>query len=87
MLAISWLVCGYFIATFSVGFRLSERVAMGVIALALLLAAETILGAVGFGRSLAEQLVAYRQPGPAMGLAAQLAFAAFPTIQRRPAAT
>ncbi len=54
---------------------------MGAVALALLLAAECLLGVFGFGLSMNEQWARYQQTGPMLGLAAQIAFALFPAIQ------
>jgi hypothetical protein len=57
------------------------RVRMGVVALALLLAAEAALGVFLFGRTIAEHLALYRQPSHALGLAGQVLFAAFPWLR------
>ena len=81
MLPLSWLVCAWLVRRFSVPPSPSARITMGAVAFLLLIAAETVLGVVGFGRSLTEQLQTYRALGPALGLVAQIAFAAFPLIQ------
>jgi hypothetical protein len=83
MLALSWLVCAALVRRHAVAATWPTRVAMGAAALLLLLAAETVLGVVGFGRLLMEQRAAYAEPAAQLGLAAQLAFAAFPLIQLR----
>ena len=52
----------------------------GLVAFMVLMSAEVGLGAV-FGRSLADQLAAYKSPSGAIGLTAQVIFAMFPVIQ------
>lgn len=83
MLAASWVVCAWAIKRFAVPPQGGPRLGMGLLALLLLLSAETVLGVYGFGRTLAEQAAAYRNPGQFLGLLAQIAFAAFPAIMRR----
>jgi hypothetical protein len=58
----------------------SPRLLMGFIAFMVLMSAEVGLGAV-LGRSLLDQLAAYKSPPGAIGLAAQAIFAIFPVIQ------
>lgn len=82
MLAASWFVCGYAIRRYAVSPQTGPRMGMGLLALLLLLAAETALGVAGFGRSLDQQFSEYLKLGPALGLMAQLAFASFPLAQR-----
>ena len=53
---------------------------MGLVAFMVLMSAEVRLGAV-LGRSLADQLAAYKSPSGAIGLTAQVIFAIFPVIQ------
>lgn len=81
MLAISWLTNAALVRRLDVPPHLGARASMGLIALALLLAAEAAVSVLGFGRSLVEHVTAYRSPGAALGLAAQLLFAAFPCVQ------
>jgi hypothetical protein len=63
---------------------------MGAVAFAMLIGAETILGVVGFHRTIEQQLAVYRETGPMLGLMAQIVFAVFPitqslvTSQRKP---
>jgi ABC-type uncharacterized transport system permease subunit len=83
MLAASWFLCAWTIAKFDVAPRAGVRAGMGLLALLHLLTAETALGVAGFGRSLDAQLSEYLKLGPMLGLIAQMAFAAFPLIQRR----
>lgn len=56
------------------------RSLMSVVAFLVLMSAEFGLGVV-FGRSLVDQLSAYRSLPGAIGLAAQVIFAGFPVIQ------
>lgn len=81
ILAISWVVCRRLIARMTVAEAATDRLVMGGIALALLLIAEVSLGALGFGRSLWEQISRYRMLPDLLGLMGQLAFAAIPCIQ------
>ena len=81
LLAVSWWVCAWLVERWRVPPTIGSRLAMGGIAFALLMLAEFGLGLVGFGRSIAAQLAAYQETGPAIGLLAQLAFAAFPLIR------
>lgn len=56
---------------------------MGAVAFVLLIAAETLVGVSLLGRTLGEQAASYRTADAALGLAAQLLFAAFPWLQGR----
>jgi hypothetical protein len=82
MLAASWSVCAWVIQRFAVSPRPGPRLGMGLLALLLLLTAETALGVVGFGRDIEQQFSEYLKLGPALGLVAQMAFASFPLVQR-----
>lgn len=82
MLGASWFVCAWTIRAFAVPSRAGVRAAMGLLALLLLLTAETALGVAGFGRTLDQQFAEYLKPGPLLGLVAQMAFAAFPAAMR-----
>lgn len=81
MLLLAWLVCIWLRWRFSIGAGWSFNIGMGILAFVLLLTAETLVGALAFGRALAEQALAYSTPGPALGLAAQITFASFPALQ------
>jgi hypothetical protein len=83
MLWISWRACGWMLATFAVSDCVAPRALIGLIAFALLMAAETVLAVLAFGRTLTDHIESYRQPMVAAGLVAQMAFAAFPVIRRR----
>jgi hypothetical protein len=81
MLIACWFVSRIVVARAAVPAAAASRLAMGAWALALLLAAETALGVVGFGRTLTEQFAAWATPAGALGLAAQVAFALLPVAQ------
>ncbi len=81
ILLISWLVCQRLIRMMNVDRALNARLTMGATAFLLLIAAEQILGVIGFGRELGEQLRHYLTPEGAVGLAGQIVFALFPAIQ------
>ncbi len=83
MLAIAWGVCGWAVRRWNVPPLASARLAMGLVAFALLMGAETLLGVYGFGRSLSEQLNALAQPAGLLGLAGQIAFGAMPLFVAR----
>jgi hypothetical protein len=82
MLALSWLACRW-CARFATPRAAVSRLVMGGVALALLLVAEAAVGVLLLGRTLAAHLASYAAPGALLGLPAQLAFAAFPTIEAR----
>ena len=82
MLAASLLICGWAVRRWNVSGSLSARAAMGVIAFALLVGAETLLGLYGFGRSLSDQIAGLTAPEGLIGLGGQLCFALMPAIRR-----
>jgi hypothetical protein len=81
MIAASWLLCGWTLRRLSVPTRAADRIVMGAVAFALLMAAETLVGTQLIGRTAAEQLASYERPGAAIGLVAQIAFALFPLLR------
>ena len=83
MLALSWLACRWIIARWHVPATIVARATMGGLALALLLAAEAVLGTLGLGRTLAEHLASYQDLPERFGLAAQVLFGLFPLLQLR----
>ena len=83
MLAVSWLASARLVRTRRVPRTAAARLAMGGLALALLLAAEWGLGLALSGRGIREQLAAWLAPAGLLGLAAQLAFALVPLVQAR----
>ncbi len=82
MIVASWIACAYVVRWAKPPPTVSARLAMGGMALAMLLSADALLGSAGFGRSLAEQLAAYQRAPGALGLAAQCVFALLPLAQR-----
>lgn len=83
MLAASWLSCRRIVLRFRVPDRPVPRLAMGGLALALLLGAEAGVAVLVLGRSLGEHLAGYRSGAARLGLAGQLLFALLPWIEGR----
>jgi len=83
MIAVSWLVCVAVLRRFAPPAMVSARLAMGALALFLLLVADAALGFFGFGRPLSEQLAAFARPAGAVGLAAQCVFGLIPVLAPR----
>jgi hypothetical protein len=81
MLVASWLASAWLVRGFRVPRTSVARLAMGGIALAVLVAAEWALGLVLFGRTAGEQIAAWTTPPGLLGLAAQLAFGLVPFVQ------
>jgi len=81
MLFVSWYGSRWCIDRFNVSDALSVRIVMGLIAFAVLMAAEADLAFFVFGRSATKQLGSYVSVSGAIGLATQVAFATFPLIQ------
>lgn len=82
MLALSWMACAWIVRRFAVPPRAAERLMMGALAFALLMLGEVAVSVFGFGRTVAGHLATYQTPGAQLGLAAQVAFALFPWVQR-----
>jgi ABC-type uncharacterized transport system permease subunit len=82
MLAISWLVAGQVINRLHIGPELQSRLAMGIIAFLLLMAAEHALG-LAFGKSSAQQLADIQTPAGLAGLAGQIGFGLLPLLVRK----
>ena len=82
MLAVSWTVCGWLLGRVALSGGWGYRLAMGGVALVLLLGAELGLSVLAFGRTIAEHLASYGSPAGALGLAGQVAFALFPLLRR-----
>ena len=80
MLAASWFVCRWSVGRLSVRRAAPPRSSMGLVAFLVLMSAEFGLGTL-LGRSLGDQLAAYKSPPGAIGLGAQMIFAMFPVIQ------
>lgn len=82
ILAVSWLACRRLVVRFDVPPSPAARLAMGGIALAVLLLAEIGVSVLGFGRTLSAHFEHYRHLPGLVGLAGQLVFASFPLLQR-----
>jgi hypothetical protein len=83
MLAISWSACAWVAERLEVSENFVDRLLMGGVALAVLVAAEAVIGLVANGKTLAAYFLTYGQSGILLGLLAQLGFAIFPIIRRR----
>jgi ABC-type uncharacterized transport system permease subunit len=80
ILTASWVACGWCLARWSVASGWVDRMAVGITAFALLMAAELAVSVVAFGRSLDQHLATYDSVPAVIGLAGQLVFAAFPLL-------
>ena len=85
ILAVSWWLSRGCIARFEVSRAVPARLVMGLTAFIVLMLVEVTLSVTLFGRPIADYLASLRTVPGAIGLAAQLAFAAFPlvTVPRR----
>lgn len=81
MLVISWLVSRWLIRRFDIDATITARAVMGGVAFMLLLSVETLLGVIGFGRSVWEHLQRYERLAELLGLSGQVAVAAFPALE------
>jgi hypothetical protein len=81
ILAVSWRVSQWAAARFGAPATASARATMGGVAFATLMLAEFGVAFLVFGRSIEEIFAGWRAPAGAIGLAAQIAFAAFPLLQ------
>lgn len=78
ILIASWFVCRSVVRRMKVSARVLPRLAMGAVALSLLILAEAMLGLVFSGRPLVEHWSLYREPSYLAGLVAQCLFALAP---------
>jgi hypothetical protein len=83
MLALSWIASARLVRWFDVPSTVGARVLMGVVAFALLMAAELGVSVFAFGRSAAQHFATFGALEAQLGLVAQLLFAAFPLLQAR----
>ncbi|MEO8559047.1 MAG: hypothetical protein ABI439_08285 [Rhodospirillales bacterium] len=79
----AWLVCGWLVRRARVPARSPIRIFMGVLALILLIVAETLIGILGLRETVLEHFAAYSHPVMLIGLAAQIAFAAMPWLRMK----
>lgn len=78
ILLISWIVCRWLVARFSVPATPSHRAAMGALAFALLMLAELGLSTLVFGWPWPEYLAHYQTEPGLLGLSGQIVFALMP---------
>ena len=83
ILLVSWFAARWCVRRFEVPAHAPDRLAMGLVAFALLMSVETALGLVLFARPLAQQLAAFATPAGAIGLLAQVAFGLMPCLATR----
>ncbi len=81
ILAASWWICARILRRMPMS--PAEAATMGAVAFALLMSAEVAVSTLLAGRSLAAHLALYAEVPHLLGLAGQLAFAAFPWLQAR----
>lgn len=82
MLGISWGLAGWLVQVFAVPRRPGPRLAMGGLALGLLLLAEAELAVLLFGETLAAFHSRFATPPGLAGLAGQVGFALMPLLRR-----
>lgn len=80
MLLVGWIAAAVVIRWFGIPPALAARLRVGLIAFALLMAAELALTLFLFEKSAAEHVAAYRSASALLGLAGQIAFALFPAM-------
>lgn len=78
---LSWVACRWLTTRLDVDPTVTARLIMGGLAFATLMAAELGISTFAFGRSLADHVERYRELPTLLGLAGQIMFAIFPTIQ------
>ncbi|GAB4350906.1 MAG: hypothetical protein Kow0026_07490 [Oricola sp.] len=81
ILTVSWYACAFVVAKLRVPPVTGDRIAMGMIAFALLMIAEAGVAWLLGGRSVSTYLAHYASPAGALGLAGQIVFGAFPVLQ------
>jgi hypothetical protein len=81
ILVIAWIACRWLTSHLVVPSRLVSRAVMGAVGFALLMVGELSISLMLAGRSLIEHLQLYREASHLLGLAGQIAFAFFPTLQ------
>ncbi len=81
MLLCAWLFCRFLIRRFEIRAETYDRLVMGFVAFALLIAGELLIAVLLREWSVAEFLVTFDLPENRIGLGGQIAFALFPVIQ------
>lgn len=83
VLGLSWLVAGRVLRRWPLP-KPGQRLAMGALAFALLMLAETLLGLTLFGRTIAEILAPMATRPGLVGLAGQIGFGLVPALRGQP---
>lgn len=83
ILALSWLLCRRAVTLLNVAPTVPARLLMGVVALAVLLVAESVLAMVLFGESPRLFFASLMSPAGLLGLAEQIVYGLFPLLQLR----
>jgi hypothetical protein len=83
ILAVSWFACRWVLSRWPVRVAASEDIAMGILAFALLMAAEAALTVMLASRPLGDFFTRMATPEGMIGLLGQIAFAAMPVLQSR----
>ncbi len=83
MIAISWWACGVVVHRLKPASEVPSRLAMGLIALALLLVAEVAVS-LGLGLTLRQHVALYATTPVQLGLFGQLLFVLFPLLRMKP---
>ncbi len=83
MLAISWSASAWVAERLELSESFLDRLVMGGVALAVLIAVEAFVAIVAGGRTLRDYLLTDGQSGMLLGLLAQLGFAVFPLLRTR----
>jgi hypothetical protein len=81
MLAVSWSISKWVAKKFDLNADAHASLLMGAIAFAVLMLAELGVSVFVFGNSMVQHLAAYWSVPGAIGLAAQICFATFPSLQ------
>ena len=81
MLLASWIACGWALRRFDVAADSGTRLLMSASAFILLMGAEVLVSTLIAGRSLSEHFALYHTAPALLGLAGQLAYAAFPLVR------
>lgn len=83
MIAISWWACGVVVHRLKPASEVPSRLAVGLIALCLLLVAEVVVS-LGLGLTFRQHLALYATTPVQIGLFGQLLFALFPLLRMKP---
>lgn len=83
VLIVSWIAARECVARFRIPPTARDRLTLGLVAFALLMAVELALSVLAFGLTPAEHFAAWATPAGALGLSAQMVFALIPWVQTR----